>query len=697
MLLNGRIKRLFGDAFMTRRGLVIFLSRAWAKTGPAASVIAGANLPQGLDQAMNRAERRKIEKTNGQGHAESSRAASARALRDRAISRHRAGSPAEAVELFNRSLEQNDGDSFTHHGLGLALRDLGQPDAGLRHLGQALALTPEDPVLLNNIGSIHFASGRFLAARQAFEAALIFRQDWPLLWRGLGGALLELGMLDEAASVLTRALAMDPNDSWAHYFVGRVAVAKANGKAAATAYERALLLNPSNRDLALQLAEVTGQIGERERSNAALRHALALKPDDVPTIIKVARGLTNMGKHDEALILLDHARSLEPGDPTCALALAWAHRGRGDTAAAEALCEEVIAAHPEVTDSLFYYGFLRMEAGDTETALHWFNRALEQQPDHIDSATNNAYISLAKGDFAHGWKHYESRLRIPAYRFNHHEGRRWSGEPLQSKTILIEAEQGFGDTLQFIRYVPLVAAQAERVLLRVPPMLAGLLGSFPANVILAPWETKDCRFDYRIELMSLPLLFGTTIDTIPLDIPYLAVDQARLEAWSERLADGSGAFRVGVVWAGNPDHLNDCNRSMPARALEPLSTIPGVRLYSLQVGPRASDIVQLPEGAVTDLSPLLTDYAETGAALASLDLLIAVDTSVIHLAGALGRPTWLLLASVSEWRWMRDRDDTPWYPGMKLFRQSAYRDWPELIGRVASALEAAASAHRQLS
>ena len=697
MLLNGHIKRLFGDAFMTRRGLVIFLSRAWAKTGPAASVIAGAKLPQGLDQAMNRAERRKIEKTNGQGHAESSRAASARALRDRAISRHRAGSPAEAVELFNRSLEQNDGDSFTHHGLGLALRDLGQPDAGLRHLGQALALTPEDPVLLNNIGGIHFSAGRFMAARHAFEAALAIRNDWALVWRGLGGTLIELDLLDEAATVLSQTLKMAPDDPWAHYFVGRIALKRGDVVTAITAFGEALTRHPHNHGLAMQLGELCAALGDYSRADLAYRHALLQRPDDVPTILKVARRLIDTGKFDEATTLLDHAQAIAPDDAECATGYVWLHRSRGDIAAATALCREVMGRYPDKLEAQFLLGFILMEAGDTSSARDCFEGVLRHDPDHIDAATHSAYLCLMAGDLEAGWEKMEARLRLPIFQYHYHAGPRWLGEPLEGKTILIEAEQGFGDTLQFARFVPLVAARADRVLLRVPPVLTKVLGGMPANVTLVPWEVRGNDFDFRIELMSLPLMFRTTLASIKGKIPYLKIDEARIEAWSSRLAGKPGVLRVGIVWAGNPNHLNDCNRSMPIRALAPLIGLGSVRLYSLQTGERAGDLAQLPEGAIEDLSPELTDFAETGAALSCLDLIIAVDTAVIHLAGALGRPTWLLLSTVSEWRWMRDRDDTPWYPGMKLFRQSAYRDWPELIGRVASALEAAASAHRQLS
>ncbi len=635
---------------------------------------------------MNRAERRKILKTNGQDPAADLRAETAVALRDQAISRHRAGQLAEAAALFERSLALNNDDSLTHHGLGLALRDRGDPEAALRHLHVAAALTSEDPVILNNIGSIHFAAARFAEARQAFEVALTMRRDWPLLWRNLGASLIGLDLPEQAVAALSRAVKMAPNDPWAHYHMGRAAMKLGEATTAIAAFEEALTLDQNNHALAIALGELCDDIGDFARADTAYRHALMLRSDDVATILRVARRLTHAGKADEALILLNHAREIAPNEPGCAIGLAWARRNLGDPEAAESLCHEVLASHPELTEARFLLGFLRMEAGDAETARACFDTVMTMDPAHLDAGSNDAYLSLAAGDLATGWQKFEHRLRLPAFRYYHHVGRRWTGEPLDGLTILIEAEQGFGDTLQFVRYVPLVAAQAAQVLLRVPPMLTGLLGGFPANVTLVPWESRTNGFDVRIELMSLPLMFGTTLETIPAAIPYLSVDSARIAAWADRFAAEAGDLKIGIVWAGNPDHQNDCNRSMPIAALAPLTGLAGVRLYSLQVGARAADLDLLPAGSITDLSPQLTDFAETAAALSALDLVIAVDTSVVHLAGALGRPAWLLLSTVSEWRWLKDRDDTPWYPTVRLFRQDRYRDWAGLVSRVAEAL-----------
>ena len=646
---------------------------------------------------MNRSERRKILKTSRDEPIDGNNAALAVALRDQALSRHRSGQLAEAIAHFNQSLAIQDQDSVTHHGLGLALRDNGDTETALHHLQIALSLSPQDVVILNNLGGIHFAAGRFHEARQAFETALKIREDWQLLWRNLGACWVGLDVPERAIAALSHAVKLAPDDSWAHYHFGRAAMKLNDAKTAIVAFREALNLDPTNSAKAIALAELFEDVADFPNADVAYRHALAQKPDDAAVILKVARRLTHLGKPDEALILLNYALELIPDDPNCTIGLAWAHRSLGTPEFAESLCRETLERHPDMTDARFLLGFLRMEAGDMVTAKSCFGTILLQDPDHNDTGINDAYLDLAVGNFEIGWRKFETRLKLPIFRFHHHTGRRWSGESLADKTILIEAEQGYGDAFQFIRYVPLVAQQAGHVLLRVAPPLAGLLAGLPDNVSLIPWEGRINDFDFRIELMSLPLMFGTTLENVPKPIPYLSVDQARIDRWSEYFADETDALKVGIVWAGNPDHQNDCNRSMPISALAPLTAIPGIKLYSLQVGPRALDLANLPEGAVQDLSSLLSDFTETGAALSNLDLVISVDTSVVHLAGALGRPAWLLLSTASEWRWLRDREDSPWYPSLRLFRQSAYRDWPELVARVAKALEAAKASGGLLS
>ena len=647
---------------------------------------------------MNRAERRRLSKEAGtQPVAPAPGSIISQALRDEAINAHRDGRVADAVAMLNRYLAQQPDDALGHHAIGLALRDLGNIDRALHHIQRSLALAPRDPIARNNLGGIYSAMERWADARQAFEGVLAVRPDWALPWRNLGAVLLALGVMDQSLRALTRAIELAPNDALAHYHMGQAAMKLNDSSTAILAFGEALTLDPKNLAFATTLADLSAETGEFQRALAVYKHALLHHPDDVRVIAALATRLTHAGMPEDALILLNHAREIAPGDPRCLTGLAWAWRSLGDPQKAIGFCREVLAADDRHVEAQFLLGNLEMEEGHLETARHCFERVMALAPDHIDAGSNDAYLTLMQGDFAEGWRKFERRLRLPAFRYFHHEGPRWNGEPLEGRTILIEAEQGFGDSLQFLRYVPMVAARASRVLLRVPPMMIRLLTRLPENVTFVSWEERGQAFDYRIEMMSLALVFGTELDAIPVPIPYLSVDPALIDTWRARLASSEGMLRVGLVWAGNPDHQNDCNRSMPLDAVEPLTHIDGVQLFSLQVGPRAKDLARLPDSAIEDLSPLLTDFAETAAALSVLDLLIAVDTSVVHLAGALGRPAWLLLSTVSEWRWLLGRSDSPWYPSLRLFRQTAYRDWAAVIAEVGTALNELPRSAPQLS
>jgi hypothetical protein len=260
----------------------------------------------------------------------------------------------------------------------------------------------------------------------------------------------------------------------------------------------------------------------------------------------------------------------------------------------------------------------------------------------------------------------------------------WSGEDLAGRAIFLHAEQGYGNTIQGLRYVPLVAARGARVVLEVPPPLFRLARSVGGVAELVAAGQALPRFDFACPLLSLPRGFATTLETIPAEVPYLAPLPEATAPWRDRL-DGPG-FKVGIAWAGSPLHRHDAQRSIDIETLAPLFQLDAVRWFSLQTGDRVGDLVRLPGGRVTDLAPHLTDFAETAAAIAHLDLVITVDTAVAHVAGALARPAWVMLRFRPDWRWLIAREDSPWYPTLRLFRQRARGDWDEVVARVGAAL-----------
>jgi hypothetical protein len=287
---------------------------------------------------------------------------------------------------------------------------------------------------------------------------------------------------------------------------------------------------------------------------------------------------------------------------------------------------------------------------------------------------------LARGRFPEGWKEFEWRWKAGEVSLTPFAQPPWDGSPLEGRRILLWAEQGLGDSIQFIRYAPLVKRGGGTVLVECQPRLASLLASAPGVDQVVAFGGALPEFDVHLPLQSLPRALGTTLETIPAEVPYLSVAPALIERWRARMGH-AGTFRVGLAWAGNPSQANDRNRSMPGEHFAALAEIPGCALYSLQAGPRAGEL-----SGVTSLGPEFREVADTAAAILNLELVISVDTMVAHLAGALDVPVWTLLSAAADYRWLLEREDSPWYPGMRLFRQARLGDWKELVERVAEAL-----------
>ncbi len=318
------------------------------------------------------------------------------------------------------------------------------------------------------------------------------------------------------------------------------------------------------------------------------------------------------------------------------------------------------------------------------------------QPDYASAHWNLALLLLASGKFREGWAEYDWRIstpeiKRPAMMARYSSRPLWDGALLTDKTLLIYVEQGFGDTLQFCRYLPLVMQRARHVIFECQPELLRLLSLSLSGIKLiatpADGALPAVDYDMQIPLMSLPRLFQTELDSVPPAVPYIHADPEQIALWQSFFKND--AFKVGLVWAGNPKHWQDKLRSMPLAALAPLATVQNVHFYSLQKGPTVAEAATPPTGMrLTNLTPKLDDFASTAAAIANLDLVITVDTAVAHLAGAMGKPVWTLIYSPPDWRWLLNREDSPWYPTMKLFRQTATdHDWLPVVERVVEKLK----------
>jgi hypothetical protein len=421
-----------------------------------------------------------------------------------------------------------------------------------------------------------------------------------------------------------------------------------------------------------------------------LRKTVAANPGDTNAWCDLGTVLQSQNEIAEALLCFSKAISRNPNEPVYRFNRGNALAALEDWEAAARDYQAAIRQKPEYADAWYNLGNCLRELCRWEEASAAYAKAIELRPDFAEARWNNSLLLLLLGDYVNGWNDYEwgfSRIdaRGPKRNFPVPQ---WSGEALEGRTILLHAEQGFGDTLQFCRYAPRVAARGGRVVLEAPRPLVRLLKSLAGVSELVASGEPLPGFELHCPLMSLPLAFGDRIETIPAGLPYLAADPVDIRRWRERLGDGPG-LKVGLIWAGNPRsdqpqaHRIDAKRSMNFSNFRPLLEIEGIRFVSLQIGERGKEA----EGAIEDYTGEIADFADSAGLMANLDLVIGVDTAAVHLAGALGRPVWVLSRFDGCWRWGLEGEQSPWYPGvLRLFRQSSPGDWEGVVKEVASAL-----------
>lgn len=465
-----------------------------------------------------------------------------------------------------------------------------------------------------------------------------------------------------------------------HHQAGRLGEAEA-------LYRRVLEQAPGHPDALHFLGLLAHQTGNHAAAVELIGAALRVIPAHPQCHLHLGLALESLGRLDEALASFERALSLNPG-------LVVALNNCGNALQALGRFEEAIAAYrqslgqcPDDPDMHNNLGHALDAAGQPAEAIASFHRAQALRPEFAAALCNEGVARLRLGDFARGWKLFEWRHQALGARRLVRDYRQplWLGEEsLAGKTLLIHHEQGLGDTLQMLRYVPGLAARGARVVIEVPAALAELARSVPGEPQVVPEGQPLPAFDLQCPMMSLPLACGTTLDTIPARVPYLAATADARAAWAARLGPATGR-RIGLVWSGSPGHQNDRLRSIPLAQFAALLELPG-EFHSLQREYREADRTLLPGLGLRDWSAQLATFVETAALISQLDLVITVDTAVAHLAGALGKPVWLLLPCSADYRWMQKRSDSPWYPTMRLFRQPRTGDWATVLDEVAATM-----------
>lgn len=616
---------------------------------------------------------------------------SAKANAQRAVLLARMGRTDEALQCYTKALELQPDYTDVLFNRSNLLRELDRHEEALAGYDHALELEPDDAALLNNRGVTLFMLERYQEALDSYARAIALRPDYADAFTNRGNALQELGLYEEAIDSHERALALAPGHVPALVNLGNALQETGRHEDALRHYEQALSLAPAYAEAYNSRAAALQALHRHEEALVDSDRALGLRPEFPEALGNRGNALAGLGRYSDALTAHEKAFALRPG---CVEALnvatALADLGRHE----ESLeyHEKALILKPDYVEALNNRGNTLQALNRHAAAVRSYQRALEVRPGDTQAHWNEGLARLALGDYKGGWPKYEWRWRNP--RLGVMEPPlsvpAWTGEEsLEGKSILLFQEQGYGDAIQFIRFASMIEAKGGRVTVACHETLLRLFATAPGVKETTAGPLSEFDADFQVSLMSLPLALGVTLRTLPgISVPYLEADPAETESWQQKFAALDGDRKVGLVWAGNPQFSAAAEKRCPVEALQPLLTAPDVAWISLQKD-ALNESQKLQRGA-SEWLPIgeeLSDFAATAAAISALDLVITVDTAVAHLAGALGKPVWIMLPYAADWRWLVDRADSPWYPQARLFRQQSAGDWAELTARVRDTLE----------
>jgi tetratricopeptide (TPR) repeat protein len=529
--------------------------------------------------------------------------------------------------------------------------------------------------------------GRLREAEKIYTRVLKAAPDHFDALNMLGIVKAQLGRMGEAHRLLSAAVRINPREPGAWANLGQVLHALKRNQEAAECLDKARALAPDDVGILNQHANALLSLGRREEALEEFRLVLARVPQHAEARVNSGIAHAALGSPEQAVAEFDSALLIAPGHLPAHYNRGLALHDLGRYAAAIDALERVVASAPEHAAAWLGRGRALASLNRHNEAMASYGRAGAIRKEDPDVHFSEAMALLALGDYRRGFEKYEARWRRTGMPAQKSRGRPlWLGEyPLAHKTVLLHAEQGFGDTIQFARYVPLLAATGAKVVLEVQSELTALMARLDGGAQIIGRGEAPPPFDVHCPLGSLPLALRTEPDTVPAEIPYLSADEASLAKWSA----GIGALarpRIAIGWSGNSNHFNDRNRSIPFARLAPLFSVPA-RFVSIQRDVRSEDADKLAsEVRVTHVGGELANFTDTAAAIALADLVISADTAVAHLAGAMGRPLWVLIPFQPDWRWTLDGETSPWYPTARLFRQSSLGDWDGVIARVAAEL-----------
>lgn len=588
----------------------------------------------------------------------------------------------EALAAFDAVLAARPHDALANFNRGSVLQRQGEYERALAAYERAAAENPTDPEVELNRGNVLQKLGRFEAALARYDRALRLRSVYPQAHYNRGIALHRMERLAEAVMAFDTALAQKPNYPEACCNRGNVLNDLKRYDDALAAYDAALHLKPGFPQALINRTHV---LFAQERYDAVLEAAaeiLAQEPDHAQAFCVKGAALHRLVRLDEALEALDSAVRVRPSFPE-----AWLNRGNvlqemGRLGEALASYDSALKQREDYPEVLSSRGVALKELGRLDEALASIEAALALKPDYPDARNNRAGVLLLKGEMKRGLEDFESRWdRSNAPRKTLRSSRpTWQGEPLEGCHLLVWDEQGLGDLIQFARYLPMLTARAAQVTLLGRRNMHQLLATLPNPPRFVDSVTEESAYDYQIALMSLPHVLGTELGTIPAPVPYLSPEPARVARWAERI--GQDGFRIGICWHGN--RKINLERTIPLAEFAPLAALEGVRLISLMKDGVEANAPDVPVEMFGGFDDGPDAFLDTAAVMANLDLIVTSDTSIVHLAGALGRPTYLALKKVPDWRWLDGGEGSPWYPTLRLFRQEDRGDWRPVMERIAA-------------
>jgi tetratricopeptide (TPR) repeat protein len=585
----------------------------------------------------------------------------------------------ESVELIQQAIIAEPSAAVYRCDLAEALRRLGRLEEAMANLQRALELSPNDPLAHSNLGNVLREMGRLEDSVTESRRAIALRPNFAEAHGHLGETLRLQGKLEDAIVALRQASRLRPNDPHAHNNLGHALNSNGNLAEAAAEFRAAIRLMPDLAEAHNNLGCVLNDQKLLEEGAACFRQAIELRPNYAEAYNNLGIALRKSGRIDELLDAFRWAIKLDGGVAEFHNNLGNALDAAGQSEAAVAAVRHAIDLNPRLPEAHSNLGHALSYLGKFDEAIAACRRAIELKADLPDAHWNLANCLLAVGQWREGWREYEWRWKVADLQARRNFSQpRWDGGDLAGKRILLHAEQGFGDTILFARYVPMVMAKGGQVILECQRELIDLLReSLGVKEIVPPGEARNA-FDLQCPLGSLPGIFGTEPDSVPAAIPYLRAPSDLVERWRKKIAELSVALNVGLVWAGSPTNTRDRNRSMALPQFAPLAEVRGVRFFNLQKGEPGRQSPPVGMDWV-DWTSELADFAQTAGLIANLDLVIAVDTAVAHLAGAMRKRAWALLAYEPGWRWMQGRADSPWYPAVELLRSPQAGDWVSVV------------------